>query len=245
MFKFGSSILLFIIIGTLVACTPQEAESPTPLPVTEPASVVVEPTLAVAASTPTILPTAEAQLVTSNTYSNSDFGLVLQYPADWFGPDEYVSEQTLRVEVGSDTVYPYGQPPDEPSSVKNSYQVVVQYSQNDQNQYWKDTLQSLSNLQDGETQSDNRGMIIKVRTLDFGRFKGVEYISTLSETAQTQPVFIREVVLIDEQSNLLTILGTPNNVEIGDGSQWREIYQMIDEENQTIFHEIVASITVE
>ena len=71
------------------------------------------------------------------------------------------------------------------------------------------------------------------------------YISTLSETAQTDPVYIRQVILIDGQSNLLTIMGTPNNVEISSGASWRDVYQAIDEANLAAFHKIVESITVE
>jgi len=88
-------------------------------------------------------------------------------------------------------------------------------------------------------------MIIRVRQLELGRFKGFEYISTLSETAQTEHVYGREVILIDEQSNLLTVFGTPSNVEVSNSEEWRDVYQMIDEANLTIFHEIIETITIE
>jgi hypothetical protein len=179
------------------------------------------------------------------SYANSTFGLGFRYPSSWFGPDEYVSDQNLRVEIGSDVVYPYGTDRMEQIyEVKNSYYVLIQYSKNDQNQYWKDTYQSLLNLQDGESLSDARSLVIRVRQLKLGRFEGIEYISTLSETAQTEPVYIRQVILFDEQSNVLTIMGTPNNVEIGNGAEWRDAYKMIDEANLNLFHQIVESITV-
>ncbi|MBK7455848.1 MAG: hypothetical protein IPJ46_19660 [Anaerolineales bacterium] len=56
-------------------------------------------------------------------------------------PREYISDQTLRIEVGTDKVYPYGTDLAERKSydLKNSYNVVIQYSKNDQNQVWKDT----------------------------------------------------------------------------------------------------------
>ena len=180
------------------------------------------------------------------SYANSAFELGFQYPSSWFGPDEYVSDQSLRVEVGSDVVYPYGTDRlEQIYESKNSYYVLIQYSKNDQNQVWKDTYQSLLNLEDGESLSDARSLVIRVRQLNIGRFDGVEYISTLSETAQTEPVYVRQVILFDEQSNLLSVMGTPNNVEISDGMEWRDAYKMVDEANLMLFRQIVESITIE
>jgi len=180
------------------------------------------------------------------SYSNSSVGLGFQYPSSWFGPDEYVSDQSLRVEIGSDVVYPYGTDRMEQIyEARNSYYVLLQFSKNDQNQYWQDTYQALLNLQDGESLSDARNLLTRVRQLKVGRFEGFEYISTLSETAQTEPAYSRHVILIDGQSNVLTLMGTPNNVEVGDGATRRDAYRIIDEENLALFRQIVESITVE
>jgi hypothetical protein len=178
-------------------------------------------------------------------YTNDAFGLSFQYPVSWFGPDEYISGQTLRIAVGSDVVYPYGSQPEEPSAVKNSYLVVVQYSQASQDGSWKDTYAALSGLKDGESLSGTRSLVTRVRQLEHGRFKGFEFISTLSETAQTDHVYSREVILVDEQSNLLTILGSPNNVEVGSGANWRDVYRLLDEANLDAFQGLVASIKIE
>jgi hypothetical protein len=234
------SFFLSMVVLLVTACSPRVIASPTPLPATEPAAPVEmqAPTAAV----PTDVPQPEI----TKQYTNSAFGLSFQYPSNWYGPDEYVSDQTLRVSVGSDVVYPYGTDRTEQMySVKNAYYVVVQYSKNDQNQYWKDTYQSLVNLQDGEALSSARSLVIKVRSLQLGRFEGIEFISTLSETAQTEPVYTRQVILFDDQSNLLTVMGNPNNVEISNGMGWRATYQMIDEANLNDFHQLVESITVE
>jgi len=233
------SLFLLIIVLTINACTPLVTATPTPLPPTKPAAFI-ETQTPIAVS-----PTEVDQFPVRKQYTNNSFGLGFQYPSNWFGPDEYVSDQILRVSVGSDIVYPYGQPPEQPSEVKNSYYVVIQYSKNDQSSYWNETYQSLISLQDGESLSGTRGMIIRVRQLELGRFKGFEYISTLSETAQTEHVYGREVILIDEQSNLLTVFGTPSNVEVSNSEEWRDVYQMIDEANLTIFHEIIETITIE
>ena len=100
-------------------------------------------------------------------------------------------------------------------------------------------------MQDGESLSDARGMIIRVRQLNLDGLTGFEYISTLSETAQTSPVYSREVVLMDEQANVLTVLGTPSKVEITDGTAWQDAYQSIDEANLPFYRQIVESITID
>ncbi len=142
-------------------------------------------------------------------------------------------------------VYPYGELPATPSEVKNSYLVVVQYSKASQDGSWKDTYSTLAGLKDGESLSGTRSLVTRVRQLELGRFKGFEFISTLSETAQTEHVYSREALLVDEQGNLLTILGSPNNVEVGSGANWREAYRLIDEANLVAFHEILATIKIE
>jgi hypothetical protein len=223
---------LLMIVLTLGACVPQSARIPALLPATEPAAVVVPPAELVQASD-------------SKLYQNDAFGFGFRYPSSWFGPEEYVSDGTLRIEVGSDKVYPYGEVSEQPSDVKNSYNVVIQYTKNNQNQYWKDTYQSLLNLKDGETLSDARSLIIRVQQLNIGKFEGIEYISTLSETAQTDHVYSRWVILLDQQSNdLLTIMGQPNNVEVSNGVNWRDVYKMMDEANLILFHKIIESISL-
>lgn len=231
---------LCTILLSVYACAPRVTATPVSLPATEPApSVETQTSIAVTS-------TQVHQSATWEPYTNSAFGLSFQFPSNWFGPDEYVSDQTLRVSVGSDIVYPYGTDRTEQIyQIRDSYYVVIQYSKNDPNQYWKDTYQSLVNLQDGESLSDERNLVIKVRRLNLGRFEGIEYISTLSETAQTEPVYSRQIILFDDQSNLLTIMGTPNNVEIGSGIGWRNAYQMIDQANQMLFYQIVESIVIE
>ena len=237
--KKALALPVLIIVLTLGACTPQVSAPPVSLHETEPVGPVTTQIPSGVSQSETEQPSGQKQ------YLNSTFGLSFEYPSNWFGPEAYTADQTLRVEVGSDIVYPYGEPSDEPSDVKNSYFIVIQYTKNNQKTYWNDTYQSLVHLQDGESLSSMRSLIIKVRQLELGSFKGFEYISTLSDTAQTDHVYGREVILVDHMSNLLTISGHPNNVEINDGEEWRDVYRMIDETNLTLFHAIVDSIRIE
>lgn len=225
----------------MTACTPKMTATPTTQPATEPTATPAETQIPTVVSPTDAGPSSEVK-----QYTNSAFGIGFQYPSNWFGPDEYVSDQTLRVAVGSDVVIPYGgEAPAAPSEVTNSYLVVVQYSKNSQDQSWNDTYASLLTLKDGESISGTRGLIIRVKQLNLGRFTGFEFISTLSETAQTDHVYTRNVILMDDQSNLLTVFGTPNNVEIPSGADWREVFQSIDAANLAVFDEIINSLTIE
>lgn len=230
-----NKLLVFTLIAlfTLSACAPRLIETPIPvdlteLPVVSPQPVETEPA------------------ATGDVYQNAAFGFGFTFPADWFGPEEYVSEQTLRVEVGSDNVYPYGTSPEaRVYNGTNSYSIIIQYSKNDQGTYWQDTYQALIPLAEGESTSDARSLNIKVRNLEIGRFTGLEYIATLSETAQTEAVYARQVYLVDDQSNVISVMGTPNNVVVNAGEDWRAVYQQIDEANVEFFKYLVDSITVE
>ena len=88
-------------------------------------------------------------------------------------------------------------------------------------------------------------MEIKVRDLEIGRFKGVEYIATLSETAQTERFYSRQVFLMDEQLNILMISGSPNNVEVADPANWKADFQRVDEDNLEAFYHVIESIVIE
>jgi hypothetical protein len=196
---------------------------------------------------PTASPTATAAPSPElRPYYNDMIGLSFQYPSNWFGPDEYISEQTLRVEVGSDKVYPYGTGLEERIyEQRNSYYVVIQFSRNDQTQYWKDVHQSLLTLKDGEELStEGHGLMVRVGELRIGELSGIEYISTLPISAQTEPVYSRHLLLFDGQSNLLSIMGTPNNVDFSIAESWRDAYRIVDEANVEVFHQIAQSVTI-
>jgi hypothetical protein len=214
-----------------------------------PTTTVAIPTTMPPTAAPTaaqdVPPTPTDQPASENRYQNDAFGLSFRFPASWFGPEEYISEQTLRVEIGSDNVYPYGTDRTEQTyNQKNVYNIVIQYSRGAQNPSGDETFQALAGLKDGESFSTARSMVIKVRDVELSGFKGYEFISTLSMTASTEPVYSRQITLVDGQSNLLTIMGNPNNVEVPPGEEWLVIYESIDAANQAIFHQIVESISV-
>ena len=52
-------------------------------------------------------------------------------------------------------------------------------------------------------------------------------------------------ILVDPQSNVLKIMGTPNNVEIADEFSWREAWSAVYEANLDTFHQILESIVIE
>ncbi len=257
-------LISLLLIALAAACTPAATAMPTQVVPTQASAPAVTPELSevppaeqmpTAVELPTLTPAAADATATQpapagdssmQTYTNPDFGLSFRFPAGWFGPEEYVSGSSLRVEVGSDVVYPYGTGPDQRAyNLENSYAVVMQYTRNNNNDFWKETYAALEALADGQSSSGARGMLIRVRPVSIGALKGFEYISTLSESAQTEAVYAREVLLVDEQSNLLTIMGSPVNVVVPGGQQWRDVYRAVDEQNLESFHKIVDSIQVE
>jgi hypothetical protein len=239
---FAASALLLTAVNACSIVPPAPAVTDLP-----PAGSAVSPT----ASGESTEPAASTDW---QTYTNSSFGLSFQFPPAWFGPDEYAWDEGVRVAVGSDTVYPYGT--DRSAQIytlKDSYYVVIQYTRDTSNgtleeyranQPWTDTYFALLDLQDGESLSDLRSLSIRVRQLTLGQFEGLEYIATLSETAQTEPVYMRQVILFDEHLNALNITGTPNNVDLIGSESWREAYQRVDEANQDAFHQLLDSLTV-
>ena len=236
------SVLFLLLVLSLSACVAQETETPTLAPATEttaPAATTQAPT--------DVLPTQVEPTPTLAQYTHTAFGFSFAYPSDWFGPDEYSVEQTLRLEIGSDVVYPYGTSREEQIyTLQDSYYIVIQYTKNNQNQVWQDTYQALVNLQDGESISDARSLTTRIRQLDLGRFAGFEYIASLSETAQTEPFYARQVILLDPLTNeMLTIMGRPSNVDISSTPDWRQAYQAVDEANYTIFKQLIESIIIE
>jgi len=239
--------LALLVLLVVTACAPQATAAPTAAPTAVPAATSTSAPAAtdVPLDAPTEAPTS-APADGWQTYTNPDFGFSFRYPPGWFGPEVYVAEGTLRAEIGSDVVYPYGTGLDERQYfLTDSYYIVFQYTKNNTNTFWQETYQALEAMQDGETRSDARSMIIRVRALELGRFRGFEYISTLSETAQTEPVYSRSAILVDDQSNLLTVMGSPNNVQPRADNDWRAAYRAVDEAYRKMFAQIIESIEIE
>jgi hypothetical protein len=223
------SLVMFAL--TVSACAPQMTATPAP---------IVTEEVQVSTAEPPVEPPTE------RSYINSAFGFGFQFPKNWYGPEEYVSGQDLRVEVGSDKVYPYGSDPSTRIyDLKNSYNIVIQYSKSGQNRFLTDpSYLSLLTLKDGESVSNARSLLTRVRQVEIGGFKGFESLVTLSESAQTDRFYIRSVILFDAQNNTLAIMGQPLNVEVNDGEDWRVVYQAIDEANVKAFHGVLESITI-
>jgi hypothetical protein len=238
--------------------------SPSPLQATPPAALKVTDTATPAPDTSTEVETAPATQPSGypidpatgwKIYTNETFGLSFSIPPAWYGPDEYAWEDGVRLEVGSDVVYPYGTSrEDQIYEVENSYFVRIQYTLNRANwnleefranQPWTDTYFSLLDLRDGESLSSPRSLVTRVRGVELGGFKGVEYVATLPDTAQTERFYVREVALLDENFNTLTITGYPNNVQVPNPETWRETYRQVDEVNLETFYNILESISME
>jgi hypothetical protein len=231
-----NGLLLTIIL--LAACTPREPVSQ-PLP-----AATAQPTLTFVS---TVQPTEAPTQPTPSTreYVNDKLGLRFQFPAAWQGPDVYEWENGVRLEVGTDVVYPYGTGLDERHyTLADAYTITVQYDAKGSRQP-DDMAADLLALADGESVSGPRSLITRVRVVQVGGFSGVEYIVTLPDSAQTEFFYTRNVMLSDAQSNLLSIMGNPNNVQPVEGEALRDAYQRVDAAHEQAFRNLVESIQVE
>ncbi len=188
------------------------------------------------------------------TYSNPTFGISFRYPSTWYGPDVYEFEDGVRLAVGSDTVYPYGTgPEDRQPGAPNAYGIVIQYTVNTSGwtleqaraeQPWINDYLAVLDMQDGESSTTARSLTTRVRALTLGRFTGVEFITTLSETAQTERFYTRSAFLMDDALNVLLLTAAPDNVEVTDPATWRQAFEAVDESNRETLYELINSLQV-
>jgi hypothetical protein len=243
-------LLAFLTVGTLVLAgcgTVPDAAAPTAaqeVPIRAPDE---QPT---SAPGPTLDPYPGW-----TTYSNPTFRISFRYPSTWYGPDVYEFEDGVRLAVGSDTVYPYGTgPEDRQPGAPNAYAIVIQYTLNTTGrsleqaraeQSWFNDYLAVLDMQDGESSITARSLTTRVRRLTLGTFTGVEFTTTLSETAQTERFYIRSAFLMDENLNVLQITGSPDNVEVTDPAAWRQAFEAVDESNREALHTLLDSIQVD
>ena len=249
-------IMLFTLIfsvlfaGCYSRSSDDSSEPLEPSPVS-PTATLVTPTEPV----PSPSPESESTLPEGWVdYFNETLSFSFAYPSAWYGPDIYETEGSLRIQVGSDVVYPYGTDRTEQvSTIPDSYFITIQYIENIQGRTWDDFITSgwitsyleLLNLTDGDSVSTPRSLVIRVREVIIGDFTGLEYIATLSETAQTERVYLREIMAFDQELNWLRVTGFPNMVQVSDPENWKEDFQRIDEAYLEIFTRLVDSISIE
>ncbi len=167
----------------------------------------------------------------------------------------YEFEDGVRLAVGSDTVYPYGTgPEDRQPGAPNAYAIVIQYTLNTAGwtleqaraeQPWINDSLAVLDLQDGQSSTTARSLTTRVRALTLGRFTGVEFTTTLSETAQTERFFMRSAFLMDDELNVLVINAAPENVEIADPATWRQAFEAVDASHRETLYELINSIEVD
>ncbi len=186
-------------------------------------------------------------------YTNDTVGFRYLYPAAWYGPEVYETEGSMRLEVSSDVVYPYGTGRTEQiTTVPDSYSITIQYFENIEGRTWDDFINSgwidaylgLLELENGGSITTPRSLTIRMKEVSLGDFQGLEYIGTLSETAQTERVYLREIMAFDENLNWLRITGSPNLVVITDPENWKDDFSRVDLANLDIFTTLAESIEI-
>ena len=246
-------LTLFLIVFT-VGCyslsqdatnIPLDASpAPSATPQIEPTETIPSPTQENGESSPGVW----------TDYYNETLQFSFSYPSVWYGPDVHETEGSLRLVVGSDVVYPYGTDRTEQvTTVPDSYYITIQYFENAQGRTWDDFIASgwittyleLFDLADGESVTTPRSLAIRVREISLGNFQGLEYIATLSDTAQTERAYSREIMVFDEELNWLRVTGFSNLVEITDPENWKDDFRRVDLVNLEIFTRLAESIIIE
>jgi hypothetical protein len=191
-------------------------------------------------------------------FEHDAYGIGFSYPPDWNGPEVHEDLQGIRIEIGTDMVYPFGTSiSDRIYSKKDAYYIIIAYYKNVENlsleeypvqQPWSQPLiwkySSLMALSDGEELSDVRDLLIREREITIGQFSGIEFISTLADTAMTERYYSRQIIAFDGALNLLHITGMPNNVDIHDAENWKDAYQAVDKNHAGIFHKVMNTIRI-
>jgi hypothetical protein len=239
-------VLLLLIVSGCSSAPTEENISQDPLPQPAVTKETIPP------PSPTEEP-ADNPFGDWTEYTNEIIQFRFLYPSSWYGPEVEQQEGSLRVEVGSDVVYPYGTDRTEQiTTIPDSYYIVIQYFENTQGRTWDDFINNgwidiylgLIDLQDGESITTIRSLTIREREVSLGDFNGLEYIVTLSDTAQTEIGYVREVMAFDEDLNWLRVTGFPNLVEIADETNWKADYIRVDQANLEIFRTLVESIVI-
>lgn len=187
-------------------------------------------------------------------YKNEDVGFRFLYPADWFGPEVSASEGSLRIEIGSDIVYPYGTSREEQiTSIPDSYYILIQYIENTTERSWEDytssgwidTYLALQEMEDGQFTLTPRSVATRIGEVTLGDFSGLMYLATIPDSAQTERVYLREAMLFDSELNWLRISATPNMVQIADPEKWKNDYARVDTAHLETFLTLLNSIEIE
>lgn len=238
--------LLTIITLFLGACAPSAADPGDGIQEAPPTEIPLEQ--------PTLTPEATQNPYGDwNEFINEGINFRVLYPSSWYGPEVYESEGSLRLEIGSDVVYPYGTDRTEQiTTVPDSFYITVQYFENIQGRTWDDYVASgwidsfleLQGQNDGAFVTTPRSLTTRVGEATIGSFSGLMYLATLPEGAQTERVYLREIMAFDEDLNWLRITGYPNNVQIMDEADWKNDYARVDQENLETFITFAESIII-
>ena len=160
----------------------------------------------------------------------------------------------MRIEVGSDQVYPYGTDrTDQVTTLPDSYYVLIEYVENRDGKTWDDFINSgwidtyleLQELEDGQFTTTPRSLATRIGEVSLGDFSGIMYLVTLPEGAQTERVYLRQAMLFDSELNWLRVTSQPNMVQIADLENWKNDYARVDQENLETFLTLLDSIEIE
>lgn len=180
-------------------------------------------------------------------YRNNKFNIRLRYPLNWSEPETQEHEDGFNLVTGT-------------NSNKNSYYITFQYSKRpnaipiERYKSIQEAVQrelKLSEQSEGESIVSAIYTLTKVKDIQIQNFSGVEFISSIPETAHTNVGsvtdwkfnnVVRKALLVNDNHDIMSIVGSPNNLDLTDGIDKKIASQRIDEDYLNEFHGFVNSV---
>jgi len=92
----------------------------------------------------------------------------------------------------------------------------------------------------------------KIRDISLQNYKGVEFISSVPESASLGSLTdwkfnstVRKVLFVNDNYDIISIVGSPNNLDLTGGLDKKTVSKEIDEDYINEFHKFIESIKIE
>ncbi|OGE44161.1 hypothetical protein A3B45_01085 [Candidatus Daviesbacteria bacterium RIFCSPLOWO2_01_FULL_39_12] len=200
-------------------------------------------------STPTAESTTNVDKVSDRkTFKSDKFNVSLNYPSNWSEAEVQEHKDGFNLAIGT-------------YSKVNSYNITFQYTKRPN----EIPLERYKNIQEavqrelglrGRTEGDTITSAIytltKIRDISLQNYKGVEFISSVPESASLGSLTdwkfnstVRKVLFVNDNYDIISIVGSPNNLDLTGGLDKKTVSKEIDEDYINEFHKFIESIKIE
>ncbi|MDO8515575.1 MAG: hypothetical protein Q7S14_03680 [bacterium] len=190
---------------------------------------------------------AKDETASWKTYKNNKFNIGLNYPVGWSKPDVEEHNNGFSLIVGT-------------GAMTNSYHITFQYAKRPDEipidkyisvQWGVQREIKLLELSDGESTTSEIYTLTKVRDVQLQNYKGVEFISSIPDTAGAGSITdwkfnntVRKVLLINDNYDLISIVGSPKDLDLTGGLDKKTVSQKVDGSYLNEFKKLVNSVEI-